>query len=121
MLPACAMTLRTIASIVVPDNLVSLCLIFAISHTCFKLTLPTVPIPLLPGGAPPECDALPAPANPAFDLGPATFPAPRTLFFVTPTPAAARRSDAVGGVRSSKWKDLSGRTVTRAGMGVPGV
>ena len=25
------------------------------------------------------------------------------------------------GVRISKWKDLSGRTVTRAGMGIPGV
>lgn len=37
------------------------------------------------------------------------------------TPAAARRSVEVGGVRSVKWKDRSGRTVIRAGMGVPGV
>lgn len=36
------------------------------------------------------------------------------------TPAAERRREAVGGVRSSKVKDLSGRTVTRAGTGVPG-
>ena len=37
------------------------------------------------------------------------------------TPAARRRSVAVGGVRSVKWKVRSGRTVIRAGMGVPGV
>lgn len=37
------------------------------------------------------------------------------------TPAAARRSVDVGGVRSVKWKERSGRTVIRAGMGVPGV
>jgi hypothetical protein len=37
------------------------------------------------------------------------------------TPAAERRSVEVGGVRSVKWKVRSGRTVIRAGIGVPGV
>jgi hypothetical protein len=37
------------------------------------------------------------------------------------TPAAERRRELVGGVRSSKVKLRSGRTVTRAGIGVPGV
>lgn len=36
------------------------------------------------------------------------------------TPAAVRRRVDVGGVRSVKRKDRSGRTVTRAGTGVPG-
>lgn len=53
--------------------------------------------------------------------GPGTFPAPRTLFLVVPTPAAAKSNEAVGGVRMSKVKDRSGRTVIRAGIGVPGV
>ena len=34
-------------------------------------------------------------------------------------PAAVRRSVAVGGVRREKWKERSGRTVIRAGIGVP--
>jgi len=37
------------------------------------------------------------------------------------TPAARRSRVEVGGVRSVKWKVRSGRTVIRAGMGVPGV
>ena len=119
MLPACATTLFTMASSEVPASLLSLCLIFAISHTCFKLTWPTAPSPALPGGAPPECVALPFPSNPVVDLGPATLPAPFSLFFVGCTPAALSRSDAVGGVRRSKVKERSGRTVTRAGTGVP--
>lgn len=121
MLPACATTLLTMLSSDTPASLVSLCFIFAISHTCFKLTLPTEPSPLLPAGAPPDDVALPAPASPAFECGPAVLPAPRILFFVDFTPAAASSIDAVGGVRSSKVKDRSGRTVTRAGMGVPGL
>lgn len=37
------------------------------------------------------------------------------------TPAARSRRVEVGGVRRVKWKVRSGRTVIRAGMGVPGV
>jgi len=37
------------------------------------------------------------------------------------TPAARRSRVEVGGVRRVKWKVRSGRTVIRAGMGVPGV
>jgi hypothetical protein len=48
------------------------------------------------------------------------LPAPFSLPFIGATPAAESKSDAVGGVRSSKVKERSGRTVTRAGMGVPG-
>lgn len=120
MLPACAITLFTIASRLTPDNLVSPCFIFAISYTCFRLTDPTVPSPPFPGAAPAN-DALPAPASPAFDFGPAVLPAPFSLFLIGDTPAADRSSDAVGGVLISKWKERSGRTVTRAGMGVPGM
>lgn len=36
------------------------------------------------------------------------------------TPAAERRRVDVGGVRRVKWKVRSGRTVMRAGIGVPG-
>jgi hypothetical protein len=43
------------------------------------------------------------------------------LLFVGSTPAADRRSVAVGGVRREKWNERSGRTVMRAGMGVPGL
>lgn len=54
-------------------------------------------------------------------FGPAVLPAPRILFFVAETPAAARRRVAVGGVRSVNVNDRSGRTTTSAGMGVPGL
>ena len=64
------------------------------------------------------CDA--ALATRASTLGPAVLPAPRTLFLIGTSPAAEKRRDAVLGVRSSKVKDLSGLTVTRAGIGVPG-
>lgn len=113
------MTFRTMLSNDIPDNLVSLCFIFAISYTCFKLTWPTTPIPAFPG-APEGYDALPFPSIPDLELGPAVFPAPFSLFLVGVTPAADRRSDAVGGVLSSKVNERSGRTVTRAGTGVPG-
>lgn len=120
MLAAWEITLFTMPSNGTPDNLVSLDLIFAISHTCFKLICPTVPSELFPDEPGPVwVEILPLPPKPAFDFGPATLPAPLSLFFVGCTPAAARRSDAVGGVRSSKLKERSGRTVTRAGMGVP--
>jgi hypothetical protein len=118
-LPACATTLLATPSKLSPPSLSSPCLILAISNTCFKLTVPTTPNPPLPAvNCPP--DALPTPANPALELGPATLPAPRNLFFLGSTPAALRSKDAVGGVRSSKVKLRSGRTVPRAGMGVPG-
>jgi len=120
-LAACAITLFTTPSNGMPASLVSVALICAISHTCFKLTCPTVPIELLPAEPGPVWfDCLPFASIPAVDFGPATLPAPRSLFFVGFTPAAARRREAVGGVRSSKLKDRSGRTVTRAGTGVPG-
>lgn len=112
--------LLTIPSKGCPLSLTSECLIFAISYTCFKLISPTEPVPAMPGAALWLKEALPLPSVPALLFGPATFPAPRTLFFVAFTPAAARRSCAVGGVRISKWKLRSGRTVTRAGTGVPG-
>lgn len=48
--------------------------------------------------------------------------APRSFApFEGGTPAARRRSVDVGGVRSVKWNVRSGRTVIRAGIGVPGV
>lgn len=53
MLAACEMTLFTIPSNDTPDSLLSLDLIFAISHTCFKLTDPTVPRLLLPAAPAP--------------------------------------------------------------------
>jgi hypothetical protein len=118
-LPACATMLFTMPSNGAPLSLVSECLIFAISHTCFKLTSPTDPVSAIPGAALWLNEALPLPSAPSLLFGPATLPAPRTLFFVAFTPAAARRSCAVGGVRISKWKLRSGRTVTRAGTGVP--
>lgn len=37
------------------------------------------------------------------------------------TPAALSKREEVGGVRREKVKLRSGRTVTRAGMGVPGM
>lgn len=121
-LPACATTLLTKPSNATPCNRPSLCLIFAISYTCFRLTVPTVPVALLPLTS----TFLPEPALPlapsALLRGPGTLPAPRTLFPLDGlTPAAARSSVEVGGVRSSKWKERSGRTVTRAGIGVPGL
>ena len=110
-----------------PFNLDSLCLILAISQTCFnEIALPTVFTPALPGAAAdvigfvddaPSSDGLVVPV----DLGPDVFPAPRNLFFTIGAPAAASRSDAVGGVRISNVNDRSGRTVTRAGTGVPGM
>jgi hypothetical protein len=54
-------------------------------------------------------------------IGPGTLPAPLILFFVGSTPAALIRRVAVGGVRREKWKERSGRTVMRAGIGVPGL
>lgn len=119
-LPACATTLLTMASIPNPLNRVSPALICAISQTCLRLTWPTVPLVPFPVGAlPPVSAAEPFPASPASDLGPAVLPAPRSLFLVGVTPAAVSSRAAVGGVRSSKVKDRSGRTVTRAGIGVP--
>jgi hypothetical protein len=47
-LPACPTTLRAIPSRLNPLSLVSECLIFAISYTCFKLTVPTVPLTAFP-------------------------------------------------------------------------
>jgi hypothetical protein len=118
-LPACATTLLATPSRLKPPNLSSLCLILAISKTCFKLTVPTTPNPPLPAvNCPP--DAFPIPAAPALEFGPATLPAPRSLFFLGSTPAALRSREEVGGVRREKVKLRSGRTVTRAGMGVPG-
>ena len=117
MLAACAITLLASPSKLKPLSRVSLCLIFAISYTCLRLivpTVPTVPIPVV---------TLPfLPVAPSLLLvGPGTLPAPRILLFLEGfTPAAARSSEAVGGLRSSKVKDLSGLTVTRAGIGVPG-
>lgn len=120
-LPACATTLLTMPCSESPDSLVSLVLIFAISKTCFRLTFPTTPTALLPGElAPGWVDVFPWPSMPLVFFGPGVLPAPRTLFFTVFTPAAAMRRDAVGGVRSSKVNDRSGRTVTRAGIGVPG-
>jgi len=49
------------------------------------------------------------------------FCAPFNLPFTSLTPAACRSSHAVVGVRISNEKDLSGRTVTRAGTGTPGL
>jgi hypothetical protein len=100
-----------------PLNLVSLCLIFAISYTCFKLTVPTVPFVELPTVGL-LADVLPFCPSWLF-IGPGTFPAPLILFLVGSTPAAESSIVAVGGVRSEKWKERSGRTIIRAGMGVP--
>ena len=47
--------------------------------------------------------------------------APLNLFFRSLTPDACSRRYDVVGVRISKWKDRSGRTVTLAGIGTPGV
>ena len=118
-LPACATTLLHSPSRLKPLSLISLCLILAISYTCFKLTVPTCPIPELPAIAVVGL-ALPCAPSLLF-FGPGTLPAPRTLFFFIPTQAAAKRREAVGGVRSSNVKERSGRTVTRAGIGVPGM
>ena len=116
-LPACATMLFTKPSKGEPLSLVSECLIFAISQTCFRLISPTDPVSAMPG-AEAWKDALPF-ASGILLFGPATLPAPRILFLVALTPAAARSNCAVGGVRISKWKLRSGRTVTRAGTGVP--
>jgi hypothetical protein len=119
MLPAWPTTLRAMPSKVNPLSLVSECLILAISYTCFKLTVPTVPFVALPTVG---LLVLVLPFCPSWlFIGPGTFPAPRILLFVGMTPAALSRSVAVGGVRSEKWKERSGRTVMRAGIGVPGL
>ena len=89
---ACAITLLHNPSNVSPLSLNSVCLIFAISQTCFKLISPTVSFPLLPFNLP----------------------------LTGSTLAALNNNHEVTGVRTSKWKERSGRTVTRAGIGVPG-
>jgi len=116
-LPACATTLLHSPSKLSPLNLISDCLIFAISYTCLRLTLPTCPVLEFPGGVP---VAVAFPLWPSLLLfGPGTFPAPRIRFLTVFVPAAAKRSEAVGGVRRSNVKDRSGRTIIRAGIGVP--
>lgn len=116
---ACPTTLLAMPSKLNPDSLVSLCLIFAISYTCFKLIVPTVPKTALPTVG---LLVLVLPFCPSWlFVGPGTFPAPRTLLLVGATPAAERSRVAVGGVRREKWKERSGRTVMRAGIGVPGL
>jgi hypothetical protein len=52
-------------------------------------------------------------------IGPGTLPAPLIFDLMSGAPAAVRRRVAVGGVRREKAKERSGRTVMRAGMGVP--
>ena len=78
-----------------PDNLISDCLISAILKMCFNETSPTVSLP--------------------------GFIAPFSFPFVSLTPAACNNKYDVVGVRVSKVKDRSGRTVTRVGIGVPWV
>lgn len=76
-----------------PERCISVCLILAISYTCFKDIVPIVSWPGL--------------------LAPFSFPfcpAGSTAFF---------NSQDVWGVRTSKWNDRSGRTVIRVGIGVP--
>jgi len=92
---ACDITLLHNPSRVTPDKRCSVCLIFAISKTCFKETVPIVSVP--------------------------GFCAPFSLPLTSLIPAACRSSHAVVGVRTSNTKDRSGRTVTRAGTGTPGV
>lgn len=92
---ACAIILLHSPCKLNPDNLVSDCLILAISYTCFRDTLPMISWPGLM--------------------------APRMRFLRGSTFAACRRRYVVVGVRISKVKDRSGRTVTRAGMGTPGL
>jgi hypothetical protein len=118
-LPAWPTTLLAMPSKLNPLNRVSECLIFAISYTCFKLTVPTVPLTAFPTVG---LLVLVLPFCPSWlFIGPGTLPAPRILFLVGSTPAALSNSVAVGGVRREKWKDRSGRTVMRAGIGVPGL
>ena len=116
---ACATNDFTTASWLNPASLFSVLLIVAISYTCFKLTLPTVPSVALPSFGWLTC-CLPLAPSLLF-RGPGGFPAPRSLPLISLTPAARRRRMADGGVRVSKWKLRSGRTVTRAGIGMPGV
>lgn len=78
-----------------PDNRDSDCLMRAISYTCFNDTCPTESWP--------------------------GFMAPRTRFLRGSTFAACNSSQDVAGVRRSNVNDRSGRTVTRAGMGTPGL
>lgn len=92
---ACEMTLLHNPSRLDPVRRGSLCLIFAISYMCLR---ETVPITSVPG-----------------------FCAPFSLPLVSLIPAACSSSQAVVGVRSSNVKDLSGRTITLAGMGTPGL
>jgi hypothetical protein len=115
-LAACATTLLANPSNPNPLSRDSCCFIFAISYTCFNVTLPTCPTPAFPDwlftGPFPNCPSV-------LLCGPGTLPAPLTRFLTTLEPAAARRRDVVGGVRSSNVNERSGRTVTRAGIGVP--
>lgn len=92
---ACDMTLLHRPSKLRPVRRGSVDLIFAISKTCFS---ETVPITSVPG-----------------------FCAPLSFPLCSLMPAACRSNHAVVGVRISKENDLSGRTVTRAGIGTPGV
>lgn len=81
--------------------------------------MPTVPLTALPFVG--EL-ALVLPFAPSWLLsGPGTLPAPRILDLTSGAPAAVSSSVAVGGVRKEKVKERSGRTVMRAGMGVPGM
>lgn len=93
---AVATTLLHNPSSPTPFNLSSVCLIRAISKTCFKLTSPTTSP--FPGVIPPRI-----------------FPL-RSF-----TPAACRSKYDVVGVRRAKWKLRSGRMVIRVGIGVPAV
>lgn len=93
---AVATTLLHKPSSPTPFNLSSVCLIRAISKTCFKLTSPTTSP--FPGVIPPRI-----------------FPL-RSF-----TPAACRSKYDVVGVRRAKWKLRSGRMVIRVGIGVPAV
>lgn len=77
-----------------PERRISVCLILAISYTCFRLIVPTVSCPGL--------------------LAPFLLP-----FLLNGASTALSRSHEVCGVRTSKWNDRSGRTVTRHGVGVP--
>lgn len=91
---ACEITLLHSPSKANPDNRSSDCLMHAISYTCFNDTCPTVSCP----GA----------------------MAARSRFLRGSTSAACINNHEVAGVRRSKANDRSGRTVTRAGTGVPG-
>lgn len=92
---ACEMTLLHRPSRLRPVRRASDDLIFAISKTCFK---DTVPMTSVPG-----------------------FCAPFSFPLTSLTPAACRSNHAVVGVLMSNVNDRSGRTITRAGIGTPGL